>query len=319
MLLSAVRRAAISAAMLVAVSLLVFVTWRLLPGDPTITRFGATLGVTSETLAATRHQLGLDQPVWLQYWQWLVGVLHGDLGQSYFSQFSVTTLIEERAGPTIELAIAGTLLNIAISIPAGIVAGVYPRSLAGRAVNAYVSVGMATPQAFLGILLVLVFGLRLGWFPLRGYVAFSDDPLSNLTYVFLPAATLAIAGAPIVIRFLRASIVEVLASRFVRTAIGKGLPRYKVVWLHVLPNALLPALTMLGIIVAYTLGGVVVVERIFGWPGLGSLAVDAVAQRDYGIMQAIVVITAATFLATNLAVDLAYLAIDPRLRNQSRA
>lgn len=302
--------------MLLLVSILVFIVLRLLPGDPLITRFGATPGVDPAVLAGIRHQLGLDRPIPVQYLSWLAGAVHGDLGQSYFSQYPVTWLIQQRLGPTIELTVVAIALNLMISVPAGILAAVFPRSAIGRGVLVFISIGMALPQFLMGVLLILVFSVRLGWLPTRGYVAFTDDPVRSLEYVLMPAATLAVLGAPQIIRYLRASMLESLAAPFVRTAEGKGVPRWRVILWHALPNAFLPSLTMVGLMVGYTLGGVVVVEYVFGWPGLGSLAVEAVTKRDYAVLQAVVVLVAATFLATNLAVDLLYGVIDPRLRNR---
>lgn len=304
--------------MMFLVSILVFVILRILPGDPLVTRYGAVPGIDPAVLAAIRHQLGLDQPILIQYTSWLTGVLHGDLGHSYFSQFPVAVLIGQRIGPTVELTVVAILLNVLISVPAGILAGVYPRSAIGRAVQIYVSVGMSVPQFLLGILLIIVFSVRLGWLPTRGYVSIFDDPIHSLEYALMPAGTLAILGAPHIIRYLRASMLEALDASYVRTAVGKGLPRSRVVLLHAFPNAMLPSLTMLGLLVGYTLGGVVVVEYVFGWPGIGSLAITAESQRDYQVLQAVVVLIAATFLLTNLTVDLLYGVIDPRLRNQSR-
>lgn len=319
MIQSAIRRTLVSALMLLLVSILVFIVLRLLPGDPLITRFGATPGVDPAVLAGIRHQLGLDRPIPIQYISWLGAAVHGDFGQSYFSQYPVTQLIEQRLAPTVELTVVAILLNLAISLPAGVIGAVYPRSVLGRGVQIFISIGMALPQFLMGVLLILIFSVRLGWLPTRGYVAFADDPLRSLEFVLMPAATLAILGAPQIVRYLRASMLEALGAPFVRTATGKGVSRWRVVLGHALPNALLPSLTMVGLMVGYTLGGVVVVEYVFGWPGLGSLAVEAVIQRDYAVLQAIIILVAAMFLATNLVVDLLYTVIDPRLRSRSLA
>jgi peptide/nickel transport system permease protein len=308
-----------SVALLFIVSILLFVVLRLLPGDPVITRFGATPGANPAALEAISRELGLDKPIPVQYVIWLDGALRGDFGISYFNQYPVSLLIEQRLGPTVELTVVAILLNLAISIPAGILSSVFPNGLVGRAVLVFISIGMSLPQFVLGVMLILVFSVGLNWLPTRGYVAFLDDPARSLSLVLMPAATLAILGAPQIVRYLRASMIEALSSPFVRTAKGKGVGRSGVVLRHALPNALLPTLTMIGLMVGYTLGGVVVVEYVFGWPGLGSLAVEAVIKRDYQVLQAIVVLVAAIFLVTNLATDLLYGAVDPRLRRQASA
>jgi len=300
--------------MLALTSLLIFVTLRVIPGNPVITRYGATRGVDPKALEELMRQLGLDKPIPIQYLDWIGGVIKGDFGVSYFSQFSVTTLIGQRLGPTVELAAIALALALLISIPAGIIAGVRPNSLIDRALSAFATVGLAIPPFVLAIILVVIFAVGLKLLPAQGYVDFSENPGKNLTLVLLPSVTLAIVAAAPIVRFLRASILETIQSPYIRTAEGKGLLWRQVVLRHALPNALVPTVTVVGLIVGYMLGGVVVIEYVFGWQGLGALAVDAVLKRDYAVLQSVVLLVAAAFILVNLLVDLLYGVIDPRLR-----
>ena len=317
MLLSVLRRVAISIAMLIATSLLVFVVLRLLPGDPVITRLGSTPGVDAEMLQRLRQEAGLDAPIIEQYLRWIGGVFTGDFGQSYFNQFSVSELIAQRFPATLELTLIGILLAVLIATPAAVIASLRPLGIVDRILTAISTAGMALPQFLIGIVLIVVFAVQLKWLPARGYTPFADDPADNLVRMILPALTLAFAAAPLLMRFLRASMVEVLDAPYIRTAKGKGQTGTGVVIGHALRNALIPGLTMLGLIVGYTLGGVVIVEYVFGVPGLGSLAIDAVFKRDYAVLQSVVLLISAMFILTTLIVDLLYGVLDPRLRARS--
>jgi peptide/nickel transport system permease protein len=310
-----IRRAATSVLLLVAASVLVFVILRLLPGDPIITRLGATAGANPEAIDQLRREAGLEDPILQQYWEWVRGVLTGDFGQSYFSQFSVTELIGRRIGATLELTAVSILFALLIAVPAAVFCALRRGSWFDRLVTTGSTIGMALPQFLLGIILILVFAVELRWLPARGYVPFVDDPAENVRRMVLPALTLAVAAAPLILRYLRASMIEVLDSSYIRTAEGKGVPHRRVVVAHALRNALIPGLTMLGMIVGYTLGGVVIVEYVFGIPGLGSLAVESVFKRDYAVLQSVVLLISALFIFTTLVVDLLYGVLDPRLRN----
>lgn len=300
--------------MLIATSLLVFIVLRLLPGDPIITRLGSTPGVDAETIRRLREEAGLDAPVWEQYLNWFGGLLRGDFGQSFFNQFSVNELIAQRMPATLEVTALSIILAVVIAIPAAVLSALRPLGKLDRVVTAISTAGMAFPQFLIGILLIVVFAVTLKWLPARGYVSFEEDMGANLIRMILPAVTLALASAPLLMRFLRASMIEVLSSSFIRTAQGKGLTRWGVVVGHALRNALIPSLTMLGLIVGYTLGGVVIIEYVFGIPGLGSLAIDAVFKRDYAVLQSVVLLISAMFILTTLLVDLLYGVLDPRLR-----
>ncbi|WP_219948702.1 ABC transporter permease [Salinibacterium sp. M195] len=309
---------AISIVMLIATSLLVFIVLRLLPGDPIITRLGSTPGVDAEMIQRLREEAGLDAPIWQQYLSWFGGLLRGDFGQSYFNQFSVNELIALRLPATLEVTALSIVAAILIAVPAAVISALRPLGWVDRFITAVSTVGMALPQFLIGILLIVVFAVNLKWLPARGFIPFAEDPGGNLIRMILPALTLAFASAPLMMRFLRASMIEVLSSSFIRTARGKGLNRWAVVVSHGLRNALIPSLTMLGLVVGYTLGGVVIIEYVFGIPGLGSLAIDAVFKRDYAVLQSVVLLISAMFIVTTLVVDLLYGVLDPRLRIGAR-
>lgn len=313
-----VRRGAVSLAMLVATSGLIFVVLRLLPGDPIITRLGATTGVSQETLRELRAQAGLDKPILLQYFQWMGGVLHGDFGNSYFNQFSVTHLIGQRLPATLELTLIALVFTILLAFPTALIAARRPGSYVDRVISTGASIGMAAPQFLVGVALIVIFAVRLKVLPSRGYTPLSESVSRNLKEMVLPSLTLAIAATPLLMRFLRASLLEVLETPYIRTAVGKGLSSGRVLRSHALRNALTPGLTMLGMIVGYTLGGVVIIEFIFGVPGLGSLAVDAVMNRDYAVLQSVVLLISAMFIFTTLVVDILVGVVDPRLRTGVR-
>lgn len=300
--------------MLVATSLLIFVILRLLPGDPIITRLGATPDIDAETIQRLREEAGLEAPLFEQYFTWVGGIFRGDFGQSFFNQFSVTELIIMQLPATIQLTFTGILVAILIAVPAGVWASLRPLGVADRIITAFSTASIAMPQFIVGIVLILIFAVQLQWLPARGYVPLSESISENLLRMILPALTLGIAGAPLLLRYLRATMIEVLASPYIRTAIGKGQTAAGVIVKHALRNALIPTLTMLGLLLGYSLGGVIIIEYVFGIPGLGSLAIDAVFKRDYAVLQSVVVLVAALFILVSLTVDLLYGVLDPRLR-----
>lgn len=308
------RRLAVSALMLLGVSVLIFVVLRLLPGDPTVARVGAAQNIDPAALAALREELGLNDPIPVQYWAWITGIFGGELGRSYFSQFDVTVLIGQRLGPTLELSAAGLVLAVLLAVVLAVLPTVVRSRWPGRLVGAYTVAGMAAPPFVFGIVLLAIFSVKLGVLPQQGYVPLTEDPVGNLRTLVLPALTLGICLSAPLIRHLRAALAEVEGAAHVRTATGKGIGRRAVVLRHVLPNAMLPALTSLGVTVGGVLSGAVVVEYVFGWPGLGSLIVDSVFKRDYAVIQGTVLLLAAAFVLVNLAVDLLHGVLDPRLR-----
>ena len=313
------RRVATSSGLLVLSSVLIFVVLRTIPGDPTIVALGGTPeGADPKAIAAIRHNLGLDRSVPDQYWHWVTGILHGNFGKSYFSGFPVTTLLAERAPATIELAIFALLLGVLIAVPAAVLGAIWRNRHYDRALSGFTAIGMSTPSFISGILLILLFGVKFHLLPIQGYVSIEDDPVESLKTTILPACALALAVAAPIIRLLRSSLADVSSASYMRTAQGKGLRRHAIVVRHLLPNALIPALTMVGVIVGGLIGGAVIVEYVFARRGLGSMMINAVEQRDYQVLQALVLLAAATFIVTSLIVDLLYGVIDPRLRVRQR-
>ncbi|WP_154674403.1 ABC transporter permease [Nakamurella lactea] len=308
------KRVGSSLVMLVIISILIFVALRMLPGDPTTVALAQGDGVTEDAIANMRAELGLDKPVLVQYWQWVSGFISGDFGYSYFSKYAVSELIGQRLPATISLTVAALVLAIVIAVIAAVVPVLLRSKWLERIVNLCTAAGMAAPVFVIGILLVLFFANLLGWLPSGGYVSFERNPAKAIRYLVLPALTLSLAIAPQLIRYLQGSIDEVRWASFVRTARGKGIGWRRTVSGHVLPNALLPALTSLGITVGSLLGGSVVVEAVFAWPGIGQLVIDAVNKRDYAVIQTVVLLAAAVFVVVTLIVDLLYGILDPRLR-----
>jgi peptide/nickel transport system permease protein len=308
-------RVVTSLGLLVLSSILIFCILRVIPGDPTITKLGGSIrDVDPRALQSIRHGLGLDRSLGYQYVHWVGGVVRGDFGQSYFSQFPVTTLITQRIGATLELAISASVLGLLIAVPAATLSAIWRNRFFDAFLAGFTAIGMATPAFVTGILLIVVFGVKLNLLPTQGYVSFEHHPLASMKTVILPAITLAIAVAAPVLRILSASLADVASAPYIRTAEAKGLRRHQVVLRHLLPNAAIPALTTVGIIIGSLLGGTVIVEYVFARPGLGTLMVDSVFKRDYAVLQTLVLLAAATFILSSLVVDLLYGVIDPRLR-----
>lgn len=309
-----------SIGLLALASILIFVLMRVIPGDPTITSLGGTItDVDPETLDAIRSQLGLDKSLLEQYVDWIVGVVQLDFGSSYFSQFSVTSLIDQRAGATLLLALMASIFGILVAAPACVAEAVWPSRPLGAAISVFMAVGIAIPTFVIGIVLIIAIGVELDVLPTQGYVSFQADPLGSVKSTLLPAITLGIGVAAAIMRILRPSLVDVASASFIRTAKGKGLNRSQVVIRHELPNASIPAITATGIIVAHLLGGAVIVEYVFARPGLGTLMVDSVFQRDYAILQALVLLATAVFIIASLIVDVILGFVDPRLRTPAVA
>jgi peptide/nickel transport system permease protein len=309
------RRVMTSIGLLFLSSIVIFCLMRVIPGDPTITKLGGAIqGVDPRALKAIRHQLGLDQSIPEQYVHWIGGIFRGNFGRSYYSQFPVTTLITERIGATVELAVAALLLALLFAIPAATLSMIWRNRYFDAFLSAFTAVGLATPAFVTGILLIVVFGVKLKWLPTQGYVPFFSHPIASLKVVALPAITLSIVVMAPILRVLRASLADVGSAPYIRTATGKGLLRRQVVIRHLLPNAAIPALTTIGVVVGGLLGGAVITEYVYARPGLGTLMIDSVYQRDYAVLQALVLLAAAAFILSSLAVDLLYGVLDPRLR-----
>ncbi|SNX98807.1 peptide/nickel transport system permease protein [Geodermatophilus sabuli] len=297
---------------LAGVSVIVFALVHLVPGDPVRLALGTRF--SQETYDALRERSGLDQPLLAQFSGWLGRALSGDLGVSFRSGDTVTSLIAERLPATLTLAFASILVALLIAVPLGILSALRPRSVVDRIATVLSQIGISVPEFWMAIVLILVFSGTLGWLPSGGYVPLSEDPLGWLERLVMPAVVTGVVSGSVITRFVRSSVLEALGSDHVRTAQAKGLPGRQVFTWHALRNALLPLVTVTGVQLAYLLSGVVVVEIVFSWPGLGQLALQAVQARDYPVLQGAILLFAVVFLLINLVVDLLYTAIDPRIR-----
>ena len=302
-------------------TVLVFTIVRLAPGDPAAAQFGprASDARYADAIRAYREQLGLDKPIIVQYFLWLNQVVRGNFGESIRSEQPVMSMIAEKLPATLELLIAGILFGLVFGIPLGMIAALKPQSIINSLASLISVIGMAIPGFWLGMLLLWVFALRLKWFPASGYTPFTEDAGQNLKQLIMPAITLGVYELALVTRFLRAEMVEVLNADYIRTARAKGLRERMVVIRHALKNALSPLVTVIALEVGYLLGGVVVVEQVFGWSGIGWLVFQAISNRDYPVIQGIVVLIAVGYSVSNLLADIIYGYLDPRVRYDSKS
>jgi len=308
------RRAISSLIVLVSSLIIVFLSIRILPGDPVLARLGAATPVTPEALKALREAAGLNDPLFVQLFKWIINALQGNLGISYFSQFPVVDLVKARLPVTLELTFLIILFAAVISLVLAPLSIRKPGKLLDRLIGYFTSIGLSVPGFIIGIILILVFSLKYQWLPSRGYVPINEDFFGNLKLMILPSITGGLTATPYLIRYLRASMLEVKQSSFVRTAEGKGLSNSKILFKHILPNSLVPTLTMLGLIVGYTLSGVLVIEYMFGMPGIGSLAIESASTRDYAVIQGVAIAIISMFILTTFVFDILCAIIDPRLR-----
>lgn len=307
-------RAGQAAVVLIGVSIIVFGLMQLVPGDPVRVALGTRFD--PETYQALRERAGLDRPLLVQYFSYLGNALTGDLGVSFRSGRPVTATLLERLPATLSLAGMSLLIALLIAIPLGLVSAIRSGKLSDYVSTVFSQIGVSIPDFWMAILLILLFTSTLGWLPPSGYVPFTEDPVGWLTHIIMPALTVGVVSGSILTRFVRSSVLESMSQDYVRTAHSKGLPRTVVLRRHVVRGALVPVVTVVGVQLATLLGGVVVVEVIFAWPGLGRLTYDAVQARDYPVMQGAVLMFAAIFLLVNLLVDLLYAALDPRIENR---
>ncbi len=313
MLTFILRKLAALVLTLVLVSVVSFTLIRFVPGDPIDVMYGVE-GTDPATRAAMVGKLGLDQPVWVQYGRWVARALVADFGFSYRSSVSVARLMGERLPPTLALVSAALVLSVAIGIPLGAVAAARRDSPTDLGVMAVALVSLSVPPFALGIALILIFALQLHILPTMGYPRTDGGPLDFVRYLALPAVTLAAANMGLVVRLTRSAMLEVLGLDFIRTAHAKGLAEQAVVYRHALRNALLPVVTLVGLQLSYLIGGTVIVEAVFAWPGVGGLIVEAILGRDYPVVQATVLLVAVIVVLVSLAVDMTYSMLDPRVR-----
>ncbi|KKW62613.1 ABC transporter permease [Mycolicibacterium elephantis] len=306
------RRLLYSAVVMVGVLVVVFALVHLVPGDPVRIALGTRY--TPEAYAALRQASGLDKPILEQFFGYLGSALTGDLGVSFRNGDPVTLILLERLPATVSLAVVGILIALLIALPAGIWSALHEGRLSDAIVRVASQFGVSIPDFWMGILLIALFATTLGWLPTSGYRPLLEDPAGWLRHIVLPALTVGLVAAAIMTRYVRSAVLEVAATGYVRTAKSKGLPPAVVTFRHTVRNALIPVLTITGIQLATILGGVIVVEVVFAWPGLGRLVYNAVAARDYPVIQGAVLLIAALFLLINLIVDALYAVVDPRIR-----
>jgi len=298
--------------LLLIVSLLVFSLVLLIPGDPAYLLAGED--ATPEEVEAIREEMGLNQPLLVRYLSWLGAVLQGDLGTSLFSDQPVLDVILERLPVTLSLAVSAILIALFISIPAGIIAGTRPGRRLDRVVTVGASIGLALPNFWLGLMLVLMLAIWNPWFPATGYTPITESLVGWWQHILLPAFTLGLSASAILTRQLRGAMIEVMALDYVRTARAKGLPYHTVVTKHALKNAAIPMVTILGLQANGLLGGTVIVEQIFGMPGIGQLAVASVFTRDLPMIQGVVIMAVFVAVLVNLVVDISYGYFNPKVR-----
>lgn len=289
---------------LFGVSLVVFSILRVLPGDPA--KMMLPEGASNAQVEQLRQQLGLEEPLYVQYGIFMSSIVQGDFGRSYQFNAPARDVVGERIWPTVHLAAVAFFLTVLMGVPAGILAAAKHRTILDYGGIFLAALGQSLPNFWLGIMMILLFGVTLGWLPTSGY----EGPL----YLVLPAITLAAYPTALVARLTRSSMLEVLGKEYIRTARSKGLSERTVVALHAVKNASIPVVTILGLQIGVLLGGAVITESVFAWPGIGKLAVDSIFRRDFPVIQVVLIMAAAVFIVINLLVDLMYTVLDPRIR-----
>lgn len=297
---------------LLLASIIIFGFIRLIPGDPALALAGQN--ATPEQVEALRRRFGLDRPIYEQYVTWIGQAVRGDLGESYISDRPVAELIRQRIPATIQLALGSVLIMLLVGGPIGILMAIRPRNPLTQLFGLTNAIALATPTFWLGLLLILYFSVSRHWLPASGYVSFWESPREAATHLFLPALTLGAYGTAVLIRFLNASVTEALQADYVRVAYAKGLRERSVVFRHALKVALPPVVTIMAIQLGQLLGGAVVTESVFGWPGLGRLILDGIANRDYLVVQSTMLLFVTTFIVLNILADVSYALLNPRIR-----
>jgi peptide/nickel transport system permease protein len=310
------RRAIVSLPVLLLVSILTFFGSLMIPGDDLTTFYGAEIdaNITADQITALRHQYGLDKPAPVRYVNWLGRVVQGDFGTSLRAKEPVIKLVHQKLSVSIWFTSITLLFNLTSGIGLGMVAGMRPGGKVDMAATSVATMGVATPNFWLAILLILLFSLKLGWFPSAGWVSPLENPAEAARHMVLPVLALGLFGSASIMRQTRASFVEVMTQDYIRTARAKGVAQRNVVVRHALRNALVPVVTIAAFQVAGLVSGSVLVERVFAIPGIGRLAVDATQNRDFPVIQAIVLLSATSIVVANFLADVAYSIVDPRIR-----
>ena len=301
---------------LVGVGILTFVLMRLVPGDIVALRYAGATAVPQEVIDRERHTLGLDRPMPEQFASWMVGAAHLDFGQSLWTDRPVTEEIRIRFGVSLEVAILATLIAVTLAVPLGVMAAVKQDTWVDYVVRVFSIGGLAMPSFWLGILLILLLVVTIGWAPPLIFIPFWTDPIQNVLQVLWPALAVGYRYSAVTTRMTRSTVLEVLREDYIRTARAKGLGDAVVVLRHALRNALLTVVTVISLEFAFLIGGLVVTEQVFNLNGLGKLLVDAVAHRDYPLIQGLVLLLSAVFVIVNFLIDLLYLVLDPRIHYQ---
>ena len=307
-----VRRLLATIPVIGMVAFFVFALLYLTPGDPAAVIAGDIATVAD--IERIRHQLGLDQPLLTRFWSWASAVLHGDLGISIFTNLPVTQLIGQRVGPTLSLALCTLIVAVLVAVPMGVIAAWKVGRMIDRLVMVFSVAGFSMPVFVLAYLLIYAFAIDLDWLPVPGYTPLREGVWPWLRHLILPSIALGTIYIALIARITRATMLEVLAQDYVRTAHAKGLAPVAVLMRHALKNAAVPIVTIIGIGIALLISGVVVTESVFAIPGIGRLTVDAIIRRDYPIIQGVILIFSAVYVLVNLAVDLSYRLFDPRIQ-----
>jgi peptide/nickel transport system permease protein len=313
-----VRRVLQLIPVLILVSLAVFLLVRVIPGDPVLVMLGIDpderARISAEQYRALQHQIGLDQPIYVQYLNWANNIVHGDFGLSLASRRPITEIIFERYPATLYLAAIALFVGIAIAIPAGAIAATRQNTKVDYAAMGFALWGVAMPDFWLALMLMVLFSLKLGWLPSIGYASPFEHPWLFLQHACLPAIVMGTELAAPLTRYVRAEMLDQLKQDYVRTAWAKGLPSRMVIVKHALRNSLIAAVTVVGLQTARLLGGATIIETVFSWPGVGRLLIDGIYQRDYPIVQGAVLLIAVTYVFINLIVDIFYKWLDPRIK-----
>ncbi len=294
------------------VAIIVFLLLFLAPGDPAAIMAGEN--ATADTVAQLRQALGVDQPILVRFWDWLNPILHGDLGNSIYWRDSVISLIGQRAGPTLSLAATTLLVSVVTAVALGVIASARVNTKLDRMIMGFAVIAFSVPIFVVGYVLMFFFSVRLGWLPVQGYKPLSAGFEPWISHLVLPSVTLGTVYVALIARITRASMLEVLSEDYIRTARAKGVPRRTVLFHHALKNAAIPIVTIVGNGVAILISGVVITETVFNIPGIGRLVVEAIARRDYPIIQGVTLLFAAVYVFINLMVDISYRLFDPRIR-----
>jgi peptide/nickel transport system permease protein len=297
---------------MLAMSVIVFFIIRFVPGDPATVMLG--LRSTPENVEALREELRLNDPVWVQYGHWIGNVIRGDLGIDYRTHEPIRDQLLSRLPVTLEMALLAMLMSAAMGIPLGVLAAIRRNGPADVSANALGLTGISIPDFWLGVMLILLMALVLGWLPSSGYVPIQESLVENLRHMLLPAFTLAVGFAAVLTRTTKAAVLEVLGRPYVRTAHAKGLNERVVVIGHVLRNAAIPVITVMGLQLGYALGGAIIIEQVFSLPGVGRLTLNAVLERNYPVVQGAVLLITFLFMTINILTDSLYAVIDPRIR-----